>query len=100
MRRQKFMMAGVTLLAASMAMSACGNRAEEAPGATSFVHDLVSAAGGSISAEHGIGQMKAAELARLSSPARMAVLRGVKQALDPHGILNPGKLLLAPGTAP
>ena len=63
---------------------------------TRFVNDAVVAAGGSISAEHGIGQMKLGELARLSSPARMAVLRGVKQALDPLGILNPGKLVLAP----
>ena len=69
--------------------------AEDAPVVTRFVHDLVVAAGGSISAEHGIGQMKRDELARLSSPARMAVLRGVKHALDPHGILNPGKLILA-----
>ncbi|HEU0043469.1 FAD-binding oxidoreductase [Sphingomonas sp.] len=67
--------------------------ADEAPIVTRFVHDLVVAAGGSISAEHGIGQMKRDELARLSSPARMAVLRGVKGALDPHGLLNPGKLL-------
>lgn len=67
--------------------------AEDAPAATRFVHDLVVAAGGSISAEHGIGQMKRDELARLSSPARMAVLRGVKQALDPQGLMNPGKLV-------
>lgn len=62
-----------------------------------FVHDLVVAAGGSISAEHGIGQMKRDELARLSSPARMHALRAIKWALDPQGLLNPGKLLsLAP----
>lgn len=58
-----------------------------------LVHDLVTAAGGSISAEHGIGQMKKDELARLSSPARMQALRAIKQAMDPHGIFNPGKLL-------
>ncbi|MDE2043063.1 MAG: FAD-binding oxidoreductase, partial [Alphaproteobacteria bacterium] len=57
------------------------------------VHDLVVAAGGSISAEHGIGQMKRAELLRLSDPARIAVLRAIKAALDPHGIFNPGKLI-------
>ena len=67
--------------------------ADEAPAITRFVHDLVVAAGGSISAEHGIGQMKRDELARLSSPARMGALRAVKAALDPLGILNPGKLV-------
>jgi FAD/FMN-containing dehydrogenase len=60
---------------------------------TAHVHDLVTQAGGSISAEHGIGQMKRDELARLSDPARMAALRAIKAALDPHGIMNPGKLL-------
>ncbi|MDX5983938.1 FAD-binding oxidoreductase [Sphingomonas echinoides] len=66
---------------------------EDAPGVTRFVHDLVVAAGGSISAEHGIGQMKRAELERLSSPARLASLRAIKAALDPQGLMNPGKLL-------
>ncbi|HVJ03195.1 MAG TPA: FAD-linked oxidase C-terminal domain-containing protein, partial [Sphingomonas sp.] len=71
---------------------------EEGPAITRFVHDMVVAAGGSISAEHGIGQMKRAELERLSPPARIAALRAIKGALDPHGILNPGKLVtLAPG---
>ena len=60
---------------------------------TEHVHDLVVQAGGSISAEHGIGQMKRDELARLSDPARMHALRAIKAALDPHGIMNPGKLL-------
>lgn len=58
-----------------------------------YVHDLVVAAGGSISAEHGIGQSKRAELGRLSSPARIMALRAIKAALDPHGIMNPGKLI-------
>ncbi|UVO54625.1 FAD-binding oxidoreductase [Sphingomonas sp. SUN039] len=61
--------------------------------ASGMVHDLVDAAGGSISAEHGIGQMKRDELARLSDPVRMATLRAIKHALDPLGIMNPGKLL-------
>lgn len=60
---------------------------------TRFVDDLVTAAGGSISAEHGIGQLKRAELARLASPSRIHVLRSIKQALDPLGIMNPGKLV-------
>lgn len=71
--------------------------AEEAPVVSRFVHDLVVAAGGSIAAEHGIGQMKRAELERLSPPARMAALRAIKQAFDPRELLNPGKLVtLAP----
>ncbi|MBB3035221.1 FAD-binding oxidoreductase [Alteriqipengyuania lutimaris] len=57
------------------------------------VHDLVTQWGGSISAEHGIGQMKREELARLADPAALTILRGVKQALDPLGIMNPGKLV-------
>lgn len=64
-----------------------------------FVHDLVTAAGGSISAEHGIGRMKVEELARLADPARLAAMRAIKRALDPKGIMNPGKLLLMPGGA-
>ncbi|HWT13274.1 MAG TPA: FAD-binding oxidoreductase [Allosphingosinicella sp.] len=60
---------------------------------TRFVHDLVTAAGGSISAEHGIGQMKLAELRRLAGPARLGAMRAIKQAMDPKGIMNPGKLV-------
>jgi len=67
--------------------------AEEAPAITAFVHDLVVAAGGSISAEHGIGQMRLAELGRLGDPARLGAMRAIKNALDPHGIMNPGKLV-------
>ncbi|KQS04036.1 hydroxyacid dehydrogenase [Sphingomonas sp. Leaf357] len=70
--------------------------AEQAPVVTRFVHDLVVAAGGSISAEHGIGQMKLAELERLSAPARLAALRAIKAGLDPHGLMNPGKLVATP----
>ena len=60
---------------------------------TRFVDDLVTAAGGSISAEHGIGQLKRAEFARLAPPGRIHALRAIKQALDPLGIMNPGKLV-------
>jgi FAD/FMN-containing dehydrogenase len=58
-----------------------------------FVHDLVTAAGGSISAEHGIGQMKRGELERLAAPGDLAALRAIKHALDPEGLMNPGKLV-------
>jgi len=60
---------------------------------TRLVDDLVTAAGGSISAEHGIGQLKRAEFARLAQPGRIHALRAIKQALDPLGIMNPGKLV-------
>ena len=66
--------------------------AQEGDAVSRLVHDLVTAAGGSISAEHGIGQMKRAELARLD-PGRVAHLRAIKAALDPAGIMNPGKLV-------
>ncbi len=68
-------------------------RAGTGKAASRMVYDLVSAAGGSLSAEHGIGQMKRAELLRLSDPARIAALRAIKNALDPKGIMNPGKLV-------
>ena len=60
---------------------------------TRMVDDLVTAAGGSISAEHGIGQLKRAEFARLAPPGRIHALRAIKHALDPLGIMNPGKLV-------
>ena len=60
---------------------------------TEMVDDLVTTAGGSISAEHGIGQLKRAEFARLAPPGRIHALRAIKQALDPLGIMNPGKLI-------
>lgn len=60
---------------------------------SAFVHDLVTQAGGSISAEHGIGQMKRDELARLGGAARIGAMQAIKRALDPHNIMNPGKLV-------
>jgi FAD/FMN-containing dehydrogenase len=55
--------------------------------------DLVESLGGSISAEHGIGRLKAGEFARRADPAELAVMQAIKRALDPKGILNPGKVL-------
>ena len=59
------------------------------------VHAIVLRFGGSISAEHGIGRMKAEALERVKSPVELAMMRRLKDAFDPRGILNPGKVLLA-----
>jgi FAD/FMN-containing dehydrogenase len=67
--------------------------AGDGPAITRMVDDLVTAAGGSISAEHGIGQMKLDEFERLAPPGRIAALRAIKHALDPRGLMNPGKLV-------
>lgn len=85
---------------AARSMSAEQWYGELAPEVSRFVHDLVMAAGGSISAEHGIGQMKRAELERVSAPADLAALRAIKAAFDPGELMNPGKLVtLARGGA-
>ena len=59
------------------------------------VHDMVVAAGGSFSAEHGVGRLKVGELQRYGDAVRLAMMRNIKQACDPRGILNPGKVLPA-----
>jgi len=58
-----------------------------------IVYDLVAAHGGSISAEHGIGQLKRDELIRYKEATELELMRAVKSALDPAGIFNPGKVL-------
>ena len=57
------------------------------------LHDLADQMGGSFSAEHGIGRLKVAELERYGDPARLAAMRAIKAAIDPHGIMNPGAVL-------
>lgn len=57
------------------------------------VHALVADMGGSISAEHGIGRMKREALTRFRSKTELDMMRAIKAALDPNGILNPGKLI-------
>jgi len=57
------------------------------------IHDMVREAGGSFSAEHGIGRLKVTELERYASPVELDLMRSVKHAFDPNGILNPGKVL-------
>jgi FAD/FMN-containing dehydrogenase len=58
-----------------------------------LVHDLVHSLGGSVSAEHGIGRLKVADLERYCDPAKMSAMRAIKAALDPLGIMNPGAIL-------
>ena len=57
------------------------------------IHDLVCEFGGSFSAEHGIGRLKVGELEHYSAPVEIALMQAVKRALDPNGVLNPGKVL-------
>ena len=58
-----------------------------------IVHDIVAGMGGSVSAEHGIGRLKRGEFARYADAGEIELMRRIKAALDPKGILNPGKLL-------
>ena len=57
------------------------------------VHDLVHDMGGSFSAEHGIGTLKKDDLRRYKSGPELDLMRALKEALDPKGIMNPGKVL-------
>ena len=63
------------------------------PAVNRIVHDLVDELGGSISAEHGIGQLKRDELRRYKSPVEIEMMRAIKHVLDPQGLMNPGKVL-------
>ncbi len=63
------------------------------PKVNEIVHDLVHALGGSISAEHGIGQLKREEILRYKSPLEMEMMRAIKRTFDPQGLMNPGKVL-------
>ncbi|MGB6008140.1 FAD-binding oxidoreductase, partial [Castellaniella sp.] len=58
-----------------------------------LVHHRVHAVGGSISAEHGVGQLKRDALPEFKDPVEMALMHRIKAALDPQGIMNPGKVL-------
>jgi D-lactate dehydrogenase (cytochrome) len=67
--------------------------AKESAAINLMVHDNVARFGGSISAEHGLGQLKREEIRRYKSPLELELMRKIKRALDPHGIMNPGKVL-------
>ena len=65
----------------------------QAPDVNRIVYDVVTELGGSISAEHGLGVLKREEIKRYKGALELDVMRRVKQALDPAGIMNPGKVL-------
>lgn len=65
----------------------------ERPLVKACVHDLCHSFGGSVSAEHGIGRLKVGDLLKYGDPAKLAMMRAVKTALDPQGIMNPGAVL-------
>ncbi len=67
---------------------------EQEPRVNELVYDAVAAHGGSFSAEHGVGALKAGTLVRYKSPVALGMMRAIKQALDPQGIMNPGCVLL------
>mgnify|MGYP005836517689 CR=1 FL=1 len=66
--------------------------AAEGEAARRLLHDVVRSFAGTISAEHGLGTLKAREYGRLGDPGKLSAMRSLKAALDPHGIMNPGKL--------
>jgi FAD/FMN-containing dehydrogenase len=68
---------------------------EQTDAVNKIVHDAVMRMRGSISAEHGVGQLKRDELVHYKTPVELEAMRSIKQALDPLGIMNPGKLLAA-----
>jgi D-lactate dehydrogenase (cytochrome) len=57
------------------------------------IYDVVARLGGSVSAEHGIGQLKVGLLRRVKDPVALQMMASIKAALDPNGIMNPGKVL-------
>ncbi|WP_035654751.1 FAD-binding oxidoreductase [Bradyrhizobium sp. STM 3809] len=63
------------------------------PRITRLVHDEITRRRGSISAEHGIGQLRTSEMPLCKPPLELELMRALKRALDPHGLMNPGKLL-------
>ena len=65
----------------------------ERPLVKDCVHDLCHSFGGSVSAEHGIGRLKVGDLQKYGDPAKLAMMREVKVALDPEGVMNPGAVL-------
>ena len=69
------------------------DRIAQKPAVQRVIHDLVHEFDGSISAEHGIGRLKAPDLIRYGDPTKLAAMRAIKSALDPNSIMNPGAVL-------
>ncbi len=67
---------------------------EESPEVNDVVYGVVRSLGGSISAEHGLGVLKAEEITHYKSALELDLMRAIKRTLDPHGLMNPGKVLL------
>ena len=65
----------------------------ERPAVNRIVYDTVAALEGSISAEHGLGQLKRLEIRNHKDPLELELMRRIKDALDPAGVMNPGKVL-------
>jgi FAD/FMN-containing dehydrogenase len=66
---------------------------EEAPEVNHMVYEVVHSLGGSISAEHGLGVLKRDEIKHYKSEIELDMMRAIKRTLDPHGLMNPGKVL-------
>ncbi len=66
---------------------------EQEPRVNALVYEAVAQFGGSFSAEHGVGQLKTAQLERYESPVALTMMRAIKQALDPQNLMNPGCVL-------
>uniref|UniRef100_UPI00269C46F7 FAD-binding oxidoreductase n=1 Tax=Oleomonas cavernae TaxID=2320859 RepID=UPI00269C46F7 len=64
-----------------------------------IVHDLTHQFGGSISAEHGLGRLKVDEITRYHSTVELDLKRRIKQAFDPKGLMNPGKVITGQQTS-
>ncbi|EQD27996.1 protein containing FAD-linked oxidase, partial [mine drainage metagenome] len=70
-------------------------RAQHEAACNELLHAAAMAAGGSFSAEHGVGLLKTTELARYKDATALAMMHAIKRALDPDGLMNPGKILQA-----
>ena len=66
---------------------------DDEPAVNAIVYEWVDRFGGTLAAEHGVGQLKTPWLERYKDPAALALMRGIKQLLDPRGLMNPGKWL-------